>query len=179
MSLIVERGYDAVSVRDIAERADVGRSTFYAHFIGKDDLLRNSGDWIRGMLIGHRGHGEAHDDAPRPLFDFSLVMFQHAREYRAMHRAVDSGSAGPIIQEVKREILTELFREDLARVRPSSIANREACVQYLVGAYMSLLTWWLGRGAKESPEHMDAMFRSLVFEGLRVDPSAPIHRKQE
>ena len=37
--LILERGYEAVTVQDVIDRADVGRSTFYAHFLDKDDLL--------------------------------------------------------------------------------------------------------------------------------------------
>jgi AcrR family transcriptional regulator len=170
ITLIRDRDYDAISVQDIADEANVGRSTFYAHFTGKDDLLRNCGGWIRGMLIGHRHHTSTQSDAPRPLFDFSLVMFQHARERLEIHRAMNSGSAGPVLRDVKRQVLTELVREDLATLRHSSIPDREVCVQYLVGAYMSLLEWWLDRGAKESPEQMDAAFRALVFEGLKIDP---------
>ena len=41
--LIVERGYDEITVADIADAADTGRSTFYAHFTDKDDLLRSTG----------------------------------------------------------------------------------------------------------------------------------------
>src|SRR5262245_45123225 len=41
LALIMEKGYEAISVADICERADVGRSTFYAHFTGKDDLKRS------------------------------------------------------------------------------------------------------------------------------------------
>ena len=37
--LILEKGYEAVTVQDVIDRADVGRSTFYAHFVDKDDLL--------------------------------------------------------------------------------------------------------------------------------------------
>ena len=37
--LILEQGYESVTVQDVIDRADVGRSTFYAHFLDKDDLL--------------------------------------------------------------------------------------------------------------------------------------------
>lgn len=43
---------------------------------------------------------------------------------------------------------------------------RELVVEYLVGAYMALLTWWLDGGAKLPPEQIDAMFRHLATEGI-------------
>ena len=49
--LIVERGYDEITVGDIADAADSGRSTFYAHFTDKDDLLRSAGDYLKRVLV--------------------------------------------------------------------------------------------------------------------------------
>jgi hypothetical protein len=43
---------------------------------------------------------------------------------------------------------------------------REFVVQFIVGAYMSVLTWWLDGGTKLSPQQMDAMFRRLATDGL-------------
>jgi AcrR family transcriptional regulator len=51
MRLIVERGYEQVTVADIAEAANVGRSTFYAHFTDKDDLLRSAAGNLRAIVI--------------------------------------------------------------------------------------------------------------------------------
>ncbi|WP_412537769.1 helix-turn-helix domain-containing protein [Longispora sp. K20-0274] len=41
VELMVDKGYDAVTVQDIIDRADVGRSTFYAHFTDKEHLFRS------------------------------------------------------------------------------------------------------------------------------------------
>src|SRR5207248_2698170 len=41
-SLIRERDYDSIAVKEILDRANVGRSTFYMHFRDKDDLLASS-----------------------------------------------------------------------------------------------------------------------------------------
>ena len=40
LKLVVEKAYEAITVEDICRRADVGRSSFYAHYTGKDDLMR-------------------------------------------------------------------------------------------------------------------------------------------
>src|SRR5918996_3826094 len=50
MSLILRKGYEAITVQDIIDEADVGRSTFYAHYTGKEDLLRSGFQTLRAEL---------------------------------------------------------------------------------------------------------------------------------
>src|SRR4051812_36054131 len=50
VALVQERRYEAIRVGDIVDEADVGRSTFYGHFKSKDDLLRQSMDWLLRIL---------------------------------------------------------------------------------------------------------------------------------
>jgi hypothetical protein len=50
LSLIQEKGYDRIKVQDILDRADVGRSTFYAHYRDKDDLLQSGFEDVRAAL---------------------------------------------------------------------------------------------------------------------------------
>jgi AcrR family transcriptional regulator len=48
--LILRKGYDALTVQEIIDDADVGRATFYAHYRGKDDLLRGGFERLRNQL---------------------------------------------------------------------------------------------------------------------------------
>src|SRR4249919_346456 len=50
VALMFERNYRTISVADIAQRADVGRSTFYEHFGGKDEILLKSMEWMFATL---------------------------------------------------------------------------------------------------------------------------------
>lgn len=167
-SLILEKGYDAVSIKEICDKANVGRTTFYAHFVSKDDLKRSGLGHLRQTLVQH--HQLASEDGERRL-GFSRVMFEHARDHIDMYRALVGSQGGAIALDTIREILSDFMRRDLTTMNLEAGANRrEFVVRFIIGAYMSVLTWWLDAGAQEAPEEMDLMFRRLAFEGIEAGP---------
>jgi AcrR family transcriptional regulator len=170
MQMILERDYDEISVGDITDAADVGRSTFYAHFTDKDDLLRSGLGHLRGMLFEEHMRATAGEDHPAlRTLRFSRFMTAHLKEQHQLYRALMRGRAGPIIIDKIRELLAELVRAELATRENASggqVAAPEIAVRFVVGAYMSVVTWWLDRGAREPPEEIDGAFRELVLGGL-------------
>jgi hypothetical protein len=77
------------------------------------------------------------------------------------------GRAGPIILDRFRQFLCEIVRAELAAGAKGKPAP-ELTVQFVVGAYMSVVTWWLDRGAKEPPEAIDRAFRELAMGSLKT-----------
>jgi AcrR family transcriptional regulator len=110
VSLIHEKSYDAIVVKEILERADVGRTAFYAHFRDKDALLASG---IHQVLHAHRPG--AHRPAARPFDDvlwFSLPVFEHIEQSR--HSAgvhMDRKGRG-IVHEHLRQVLIEQIADD-------------------------------------------------------------------
>lgn len=88
VSLILEKKYESITVQQILDRANVGRSTFYLHFKDKDDLLTMGFDYMGELL---REIQAMHRDTPvephEKLIAFSLPMFMHMYEFRAHSRA--------------------------------------------------------------------------------------------
>jgi AcrR family transcriptional regulator len=168
IQLILERDYDEISVGDIADAANVGRSTFYAHFTDKDDLLRTGAGFLRAMLSEHNSATAGEDHPALRALGFSRFMTAHLKEQHQLYRALMRGRAGPIIIDKIKEFLSELVRAELApreNASGSQVAP-EIAVRFVVGAYMSVVTWWLDRGAKEPPEEIDRAFRDLALDGL-------------
>src|SRR5262249_18296888 len=92
-SLIQKKDYEAITVEDICAAADVGRSTFYAHYAGKDDLKRSGLEQSRRKLLEQQRDGSAEQlETPR----FSLAMFQHARDHIDHYRALSGNSGGAL-----------------------------------------------------------------------------------
>ncbi len=168
IQLIGERDYDEISVMEIAGAANVGRSTFYAHFTDKDDLLRSGTVHFRDMLL--RDHAARHktDGPDGHLLSFSRFMTEHLKERKDLYRALKRGRAGSIIMEAFRLYVCELVRADLsARARKTERPfETELAVQFIVGAFMSVLMWWMDRGAKEDPTEIDHAFTALARDGF-------------
>jgi AcrR family transcriptional regulator len=168
LSLILEKGYETISVEDICERANVGRSTFYAHFTSKDDLKRSGLEHLRRELLERHQSASASGQASAQPLGFSLAMFEHAREHMHLYRALVGSKGGAIALDTVRQTLCDFVRHELAKTegKDANRAPREFVVQHVVGAYMAVLTWWLDSGAMLPPERMDTMFQSLATKGL-------------
>lgn len=170
VALILEKGYDAITVQDILDRANIGRSTFYAHYRDKDELLMSGfqalfalfqGDYLQAATPGA--------DPAQASRDISLFFFRHAASHHGLYRAMIGEKGGRVILERMKLFLTQLVREHLT----AQLAGRgkdvpvDAIAHYLAGSYLALLTWWLDHDLPCSAEEMDALFQRLVFPGIR------------
>lgn len=172
LSLIREKGFEAMTVQDIIDRADVGRSTFYAHFGGKEDLLVQGLDEVRDALKESQGRARlAGAGADQRAFAFSDELFAHAHGHRDVFRAMVGKRSGVVLQRRFQKMLTELLREevhDLAGGADVGQVPPEGLVQYLVGGLFGLLAWWADTQSRASAEEMSALFRRLAVQAMKT-----------
>ncbi len=170
MSLIMKKGYEAVTIKEICNAANVGRSTFYAHYTSKEDLQRKGIGHLRTMLLARQSEAlAARGKARDRSLAFSLLMFEHARDHIDHYRALVGGRGGALALDSIRRAISDLVREELFSAMSKETAEsmpREFVVRYVVGAYMAVLIWWLDGGAKLPPQRIDAMFHRLAIEGI-------------
>jgi len=160
--------YDTITVEDLCAKAKIGRSTFYAHYTSKDDLLRarlkHLGDTLR-----ERRRAAATAQAPRQGLLFSGIMFEHAYEHVHLHRHLLGNRGGSIAFAMIHDILSELVRDETASARrfPGGDALlRDFTTAYIVGAFMAVMDWWMKHGKTLSPQRIDALFQRAVAEGI-------------
>ncbi len=167
MALILEKGYEAVTVQDIIDRANVGRSTFYAHFLDKQALLLSGLEQLRVFLAQQQPPAVAAPGAPR--LHFSLAMFEHACGYRPVYRALVGTQSGAVVRRHIQQMLTDLVCDELAALAPRDAAapiSHEIVVQYTVSAFMGLLSWWADHEPPGTAAQMDAIFQQLTMPGV-------------
>ena len=170
LSLIQEQGYERITVQDILDRADVGRSTFYAHYRDKDDLLLSGFEDIRSALAAER---EAAEKAAGPRSEFLrplLAVFRHVEGHRHFWQPLARKGGADVVVRILRDNLTDLVREHFRSQFPDAERNQpqlEAAAQFVVGACMGLLLWWLDNDIPYSAEELYSSFRRLTTQGVR------------
>jgi AcrR family transcriptional regulator len=161
--LIRRKPYGRISVEDILVEADVGRSTFYAHFRSKDELLDRSLDRLKALLLEEaRGKGE---DAGT-LARVSRVLFAHVGEYRDIHASLSGDRQG---SHVLHGALARVVGEVLSQTLPPGAANsvpRVLAIDFVVATFATVLGWWFDRHPEQDSGDVDRLFRRLAAQGL-------------
>ena len=165
VALLLERRYVDLTVQDILDRANIGRTTFYAHYWDKDDLLASEMERVIGSLCCHIAPGA--DE--RVLQIPSLAMFRHVGESAELLRALVRGQAMELIWAAVQTRLHEQVIQHLRDTLPSIDALlARVTAQSVVGTLMSLMQWWVENEMPLSPEKMDAYFRQLTLPGVQA-----------
>jgi AcrR family transcriptional regulator len=165
VALMQEKSIDKITVQEVLDRATVGRSTFYLHYRGKDDLflcvLEDGLEmWSTALL---RKQEKTYRVAPVAEF------FMHVGDAKKLYRAlVDSGRIHAFFELAQgyfgRGIARRLKDMGLKNLVQSELDARSHA---LAGNLLSLLKWWLDHGAKESPKAMDELFHEMAWNGLQ------------
>ncbi len=162
--LIIERGYDRITIADITERANLGRTTFYLHYRDKEDLLQES---IKALLHDLHLDVELETEEICTFPTVSIRIFQHVMRRQRLYQAMLK-EAGPTrtLEDVMRTYFTELCQRflsgDLLKVRSSSLASSEIIAVHAAGSLLGLLSWWLKQEVPISAEDMGTIYCQLM-----------------
>lgn len=164
VALLHRRGYGSIRVSEIVKKAGVGRPTFYAHYATKDDLLRSQFERLVAHLIRATPAGSAVIDAT----DFLAHVGSAQHFYRAFMGP--NGGSGP---RVLRDCLETRVRQ-LISLDPAldSSLKQSATTRFVASSLTVVLECWMEKGARETPEQVQAIFSDLVSPGLRTNPGA-------
>jgi AcrR family transcriptional regulator len=167
IALIVEKGYSKITVQDILDRADVGRSTFYAHFRDREALLVACFDNVRDELrqeIDAMTPDASPPDPARP----AAAIFAHAQRRRPVYRALCGKQGGAIVighlHGLVRGLLQEHLQPHLAAA--GSDLPVEVVAEFYASATIGLLSWWVDRDFPYEPSHLTQMYRRLATPGM-------------
>lgn len=147
LSLLSEKPLDKISIRELAERAGVGRASFYRNYASKEDVLRQESDRLMRMW------GSAFEEKPEGEYDsFFLSLFDFLREHRTFYAAVCKAGLSNIIRD------TILATAEITPETPNLMAYLKSFWAY--GIY-GWAVEWIDRGMQESGEEILALFQQM------------------
>ena len=159
VELLKEKGYSAITVSDIIERANIGRSTFYSHFRDKDDLFVNELDRVIESLSGRTSKHEG-----MPFFP-SLELFRHVGEEYELYKALVWTPGIDLLIKHLQKSLSQRIEQALQKSQESFEIPQPILATFIAGSFLTLLKWWLENKMTHSPEEMDSIFRRLITVG--------------
>jgi AcrR family transcriptional regulator len=162
IELMLEKGYGSISVSDLIERANVGRSTFYAHYRDKDDLLVSELNRVVDLLNEHL----TGDEPARSPFFSSLGFFRHLAEQYDLYKALFWSPGADLLFKHEQRYLSEKIEQRLAQSGQAFSVPLSVLANYLAGSFLTLLKWWLDNKMIYSPEQMDEFFQKLILPGV-------------
>ena len=160
VALIREKDYSIITVSDIIERANVGRSTFYAHYRDKDALFVGELDRVIEVL-SHRIPGQEE----KPFFP-SLGLFRHVGEEYELYKALLWGSGIDLLIKHMQKSLSNRIEQGLQKSGREFGVPLPILAGFIAGSFLTLLKWWLENKMIYPAEEMDRMFLSLTMAGI-------------
>jgi len=168
VELLMEKGYQNISIKEIIDRADVGRSTFYSHYSDKGELFLSQLDRLINLLTQHIPQELS---TGNPFFP-SLGLFKHVKQERKLYKLLVSDAGVDVLTKYLQKSLEEKIGESLLASKQDHEVPIPVIANFLSGSFLSLIRWWLDQKLIYSPEQMDEMFQKLALPGVEQSTKA-------
>lgn len=165
-ALLAKKRYSKITVQEIIDAANVGRTTFYAHFGAKDDLLKALceelfGHILRNALDCTHTHGlYSAQNAPESVF---CHLLQHLQENQNLIDLLTSESSELFLRYF-RDSLNGLVRSQLEHQPRKWNADvpQDFLIHHISGSFVEMVLWWVQGHRSQTPEALDRYFRAVI-----------------
>ena len=165
-TLLNRRSYGNITLQDIIDEANIGRSTFYAHFETKDELLRQMCQELFHHIIGTAMDKQdthslyACSNAPHSVVCHIL---QHLQENDNNILTLLSCESSSIFLRSFKSGMEELVRARfLTENRRCTGVPADFLINHISGSFVEMVQWWLEGGRVQSPAELDVYFRAVM-----------------
>ncbi len=166
-ALLAEKSYGKITVQQIIDTADIGRTTFYAHFETKDDLLKALCEELFGHIIlsamdRTHTHGLYPDEnAPESVF---CHLLHHLQENENNILQLLSCESSELFLRYFKNSLNELVEDQLVDKNRKTHGDipRDLLVNHISTSFVEMVLWWIKGRMKQTPEELDRYFLAVI-----------------
>ena len=163
-SLLDKKRYSHITVQDIIDEANIGRSTFYAHFETKDELLNAMCTAIfRHIFSDDLMQEETHDFSGNGNLQARLThLLYHLKENQRDISSILSGDSSDLFMQYFKNYLTEMFAKQISEL--VSAVPRDYVLNYYVSSFAETVKWWVEKDMSYLPEEIIGFFMNIQRE---------------
>ena len=166
-NLLTKKEYVKITVQEIIDEADVGRTTFYAHFETKDALLEEMCTNLFSHVFSDHPVVESSHDFSLSEGDFKTVVchiLYHLKENGSTISRLLTGESSETFLRYFSQYLNKLIRNYvLSHMEKKNSSIPEDFLQnHIAGSFITMVQWWIKRGLKESPEELTEYFLAVT-----------------
>ncbi|MDE6727309.1 MAG: TetR/AcrR family transcriptional regulator [Oscillospiraceae bacterium] len=157
--LLDSKRYSAITVQEIIDEANIGRSTFYAHFETKDELLKA----FCSEIFQHIFSDDPISDVTETDSGLKIKirhLLSHLYDSRQEIKSILTCESGELFMVHFKEYLCVLFEKYLYEIK--SQAPKEFILKYLSGSFSETVKWWLSEKNKYKPNEIAEYFISFI-----------------
>jgi AcrR family transcriptional regulator len=166
--LLSRKSYSKITIQEIIDEANIGRSTFYAHFETKDDLLKAMCQNLFDHIFSDDLHAEETHD-----FSLSKGQSNFLLTHILYHLKDDKKNLNGVLCCESSDLFWNYIRQQFSRFTKNYILNikteksshipDELLSSHISGSFVELVKWWMQNGMKETPEELEKYFEALIF----------------
>ena len=164
VSLILEKDFAAISIKEITERAEVAYITFFRHFESLDQLLM---EVLEEGLTELQGHIEtlAQQSENSALETEGMLIFEYIQKKADLFRILfKSQSVTRVRKKVVQNIALVFQKSCLPLARSGSEVTIAITSNHIATSLLALIEWWLDNNMKPGPAQMGKVYKSLIID---------------
>ena len=162
-SLLEQKKYESITVQDIIDEADIGRSTFYTHFETKDELLKT----MCTDIFHHVFTDELPQEAARSRrcdhtqleLKLGHVLY-HLRENKVNLKGLLASQSSQLFLSFLKDYLRQLFSQYLPAL--CCDVPEDYLLHFLAGSFAETVKWWVAQNMTEAPETVARHFMAVI-----------------
>ena len=164
VDLVTEKRFDDITVQNLIDRADVGRSTFYSHFRDKEDLFQSNWEGFLDFCVEQIDWSKVGSGSFFPV----VFLFSHLKDVQPFYHGLVRSRKSESLMKSGSEYLSRQIEQGLKQNLKHRLSIPFPILStYLATELFALLKWWLDARMPYTPERMDEIFHALVNPAFR------------
>lgn len=156
--LLNHKKYSQIAIGEIADLADVGRSTVYSHFETKEDILTSM---CRNIFENLMSDGHIVSNEPEAII---VPLLTHIKDNKKVIKGIFSSEGMDVFVEFCRQYFSTVLEMHLLKGydEKSTGIPKDYLDHYLIGTFMETIRWWAKNDMKQSPQEIAGYYIKIT-----------------